>query len=118
LLPLQLVPARDIARCPHCQVAVWSHYPNAGELAAFVRVGTLDDKTALAPDVHIFTASKVPWLELTDSKPALERIVGNAERVIKNPLFRAGFSGFHTFSGDQRGAIRIAPSRRTSSPLK
>jgi hypothetical protein len=73
LLPLQLVPARDIARCPHCQVAVWSHYPNAGELAAFVRVGTLDDKTALAPDVHIFTASKVPWLELTDGKPAFDQ---------------------------------------------
>lgn len=61
---------QPIARCPHCRVAVWSHYQNAGALAAFIRVGTLDDKTAVAPDVHIFTASKVPWLELTDGKPA------------------------------------------------
>ena len=61
-----------IARCPHCHVAVWSHYPTAGELAAFIRVGTLDDKTALAPDVHIFTASKAPWVTLADGKPAFE----------------------------------------------
>ena len=61
---------QPIARCPTCHVAVWSHYPNAGDLAAFVRVGTLDDKAALAPDVHIFTSSKVPWLDLTDGKPA------------------------------------------------
>jgi len=72
---------QPIARCPHCQVAVWSHYPNAGELAAFVRVGTLDDKTVLAPDVHIFTANKVPWLELTDGKPAFEAFYSDPRTV-------------------------------------
>jgi len=72
---------QPIARCPHCQVAVWSHYPNAGDLAAFVRVGTLDDKTALAPDVHIFTASKVPWLELTDGKPVFEQFYPDPREV-------------------------------------
>jgi hypothetical protein len=59
-----------IARCPHCHVAVWSHYPTAREAAAFIRVGTLDDKQAIAPDVHIFTASKAHWFELNDGKPA------------------------------------------------
>ncbi|MDP1553870.1 MAG: GFA family protein [Hyphomonas sp.] len=61
-----------IARCPACQVAVWSHYPTAGEAAAFIRVGTLDDKSAIAPDVHIFRSSAVAWLALTDGKPAFE----------------------------------------------
>lgn len=51
-----------IARCPHCRVAVWSNYSTAGSLIDFVRVGTLDDPDRLAPDVHIFTASKQPWV--------------------------------------------------------
>jgi len=29
-----------------------------------VRAGTLDDPTGIQPDVHIFTRSKLPWLEL------------------------------------------------------
>jgi hypothetical protein len=61
---------QKIARCPDCKVAVWSHYPNAGTFAAFVRGGTLDDTSTLAPDVHIFTASQQHWLSLTDGKPA------------------------------------------------
>jgi len=61
-----------IARCPHCHVAVWSHYPTAREAAAFVRAGTLDDKQAIRPDVHIFTASKAGWVTLADGKPAFE----------------------------------------------
>lgn len=59
-----------IARCPDCHVAVWSHYSTAGEAAAFVRGGTLDDKAAISPDVHIFTSSKVSWVGLNDGKPA------------------------------------------------
>lgn len=53
-----------VFRCPDCRVAVWSHYAGAGESAAFVRVGTLDDPDACPPDVHIFTASKQPWVAL------------------------------------------------------
>ncbi|MFN0184926.1 MAG: GFA family protein [Aquabacterium sp.] len=53
-----------IARCPACKVAVWSHYAGAGPITRFVRVGTLDDPDILPPDVHIFTASRQPWVTL------------------------------------------------------
>jgi hypothetical protein len=53
-----------IARCPSCRIALWSHYAGAGRAVAFVRVGTLDDPDALPPDIHIFTASKQPWVVL------------------------------------------------------
>ena len=53
-----------IARCPRCRIALWSHYAGAGRLVSFVRVGTLDDPDALPPDIHIFTASKQPWVVL------------------------------------------------------
>jgi hypothetical protein len=53
---------QDIARCPRCHIALWSHYAGAGPLVKFVRVGTLDTPDALPPDIHIFTATKQPWV--------------------------------------------------------
>jgi hypothetical protein len=52
-----------IARCPKCRVAIWSNYGRATS-ARFVRVGTLDNPDAFPPDIHIFTASKQPWVVL------------------------------------------------------
>ena len=59
-----------IARCPRCMVALWSNYAGAGALVRFVRVGTLDDPDRLPPDIHIFTASKQPWVVLPAGTPA------------------------------------------------
>ena len=61
----------DIHRCPTCQTAVWSDYGRRPALR-FVRVATLDDPTAITPDVHIFTRSKLPWVRLPDGVPAFE----------------------------------------------
>jgi hypothetical protein len=55
---------QQIARCPRCRIAVWSHYAGAGPFAKFVRVGTLDAPDRLPPDIHIYTASKQPWVVL------------------------------------------------------
>jgi hypothetical protein len=57
-----------IFRCATCQVAVFSRYTRAG--TRFVRAGTLDDPSRVAPDVHIYTRSKLPWVTLPDSVPA------------------------------------------------
>lgn len=63
---------QKIARCPHCRVAVWSHYAGSGPVTKFVRVGTLDRPDAFPPDVHIFTASRQPWVLLPPGVPAFE----------------------------------------------
>lgn len=60
-----------IARCPQCRIALWSHYPGAGRVVAFVRVGTLDEPDRLPPDIHIFTESKQPWVLLPPDQPAV-----------------------------------------------
>lgn len=60
-----------IARCPRCKVAVWSHYAGAGPVVKFVRVGTLDNPDALPPDIHIFTASKQPWVVIPPGHAAV-----------------------------------------------
>jgi len=57
-----------IFRCPACQIAVFSTYTRA--TVRFVRAGTLDDPASVEPDVHIYTRSKVPWVELPESVPA------------------------------------------------
>lgn len=62
---------QKIYRCPKCKIALWSHYAGAGELVCFVRVGTLDEPDRLPPDIHIFTASKQPWVLLPDGVPAV-----------------------------------------------
>lgn len=61
----------DIYRCTECRIALWSDYGRRPGLR-FLRVGTLDDAAALAPDAHIFTRSKLPWVLLPDSASAFE----------------------------------------------
>jgi len=62
--------AQRIFRCPSCQVAVFSEY--GWPEVWFVRGGTLDDPSAVRPDVHIFTRSKLPWVTLPDDTPAFD----------------------------------------------
>jgi hypothetical protein len=59
----------DIYRCPGCQTALWSDYGRRPNLR-FVRVGTLDEPSALKPDVHINTQWKAKWLKLPKRTPS------------------------------------------------
>ena len=79
---------QQIARCPHCRIAVWSHYAGAGPLVSFVRVGTLDEPDRLPPDIHIFTASKQPWVLLPPGTPAVSEYYKAAEIWPKESLER------------------------------
>jgi hypothetical protein len=62
--------AQRIFRCPTCQIAVFSEYGRPQ--MRFVRGGTLDEPSSVAPDVHIFTRSKLPWVVLPASTPAFD----------------------------------------------
>jgi hypothetical protein len=61
----------DIHRCPDCGVALWSNYGRRGWLL-FVRVATLDKPHDIIPDAHIFTRSKLPWINLPQDARAFE----------------------------------------------
>ncbi len=61
----------EIFRCPECKVALWSDY-GGRKVMFFVRTGTLDDPSAVTPDVHIYTRSKLPWVVLPEGVPAFE----------------------------------------------
>jgi hypothetical protein len=79
-----------IARCAQCKVAVWSNYAGAGPVIKFVRVGTLDDPDLLPPDIHIFTASKQPWLTLPTGVPAVAEYYDRDKHWPEESLARYG----------------------------
>ncbi len=70
---------QQIARCPTCRVAVWSHYAGAGPKLAFVRVGALDEPDRLPPDIHIFTESKQPWVVIPPGSAVVPQYYRSAE---------------------------------------
>jgi len=63
---------QKINRCPSCHIALFSNYAQAGDAMRFVRVGTLDLLDTFAPDVHIYTSTKQPWVVLPAGVPAFE----------------------------------------------
>ncbi len=63
---------QQIARCPNCHIALWSHYAGAGKLLSFIRVGTMDNPDTLPPDIHIYTSTKQPWVILPPEDYAVD----------------------------------------------
>jgi hypothetical protein len=59
----------EVFFCGDCGTTLWSRY-HLVPAALFVRAGTLDDPRAIAPDVHLFTRSKLPWVALPAGVPA------------------------------------------------
>ncbi len=57
--------------CGDCGTYVWSHYAGL-EGCWFIRVGTLDEHDSLPPDVHIYTGTKQPWMELHEGVPSVD----------------------------------------------
>ena len=79
---------QKISRCPKCRIAVWSNYAGGGDAVRFVRVGTLDAPDLLPPDIHIFTASKQPWVVLPPGTPAVDEYYKASELWPKESLER------------------------------
>jgi hypothetical protein len=89
---------QKISRCPQCCIAVWSNYSGAGNSVNFIRVGTLDEPDSLPPDIHIYTASKQPWVILPQGIPAVAEYYKAAEywpsaSLERREMLRARSSG-------------------------
>ncbi len=71
-LPSESGKGQIFARCPTCQVALWSVYSGMGAKFLFIRLGTLENPAQFAPDVHIYTSTKLPWITLPEDVPCFE----------------------------------------------
>jgi hypothetical protein len=56
----------DVFFCERCGTTLWSRYDIVPSECLFVRAGTLDNPSAVTPDVHIFTRTKLPWVQLPE----------------------------------------------------
>ena len=97
---------QKIARCPMCKVAVWSNYSGSGPVIKFIRVGTLDEPDGFPPDVHIFAASKQPWVVLPSDGPVFDgyyerEAIWPAESLARRELLLPLIEKYHaTLQGD------------------
>lgn len=66
----------DLHFCTQCGTYIWCRYRYHQVPVIAVRGGTLDDTSAVSPQVHIFTRSKQPWVRLPDDVPAYEEACG------------------------------------------
>lgn len=71
-LPSASGKGQTLFRCRDCGVTLWSNYSGAGPTVNFVRVGTLEPGHDIEPDIHIYTASKQPWVKIPADKPSAE----------------------------------------------
>ncbi|HVB15029.1 MAG TPA: GFA family protein [Stellaceae bacterium] len=70
---------QEVFRCARCGTAIYSKYHAAPGDTVLLRAGTLDHPETVAPDVHIFTRSKLPWLALPEGVPSFEAFYKLAE---------------------------------------
>jgi hypothetical protein len=77
---------QKISHCPKCRIQVWSKH--AESAVWFVHVGTLDEPDRLPPDIHVFTASKQPWLALPPDSRAFTGLYNPSEVWPKESLQR------------------------------
>jgi len=66
---------KDVHRhfCPKCGSGIYLQ-SDAVPGQVFLKAGTLDDAGWVKPELHMFTASKQPWINLADSLPQYERM--------------------------------------------
>ncbi len=60
------------AFCPACGTRIY-HKIEWRKGMVSVKPGTLDDTSALTPDIHIWTASKQPWITIPQDVEAHEK---------------------------------------------
>ena len=58
--------------CPDCGTRVY-HKPEYRKGSVSVKPGTLDDTSGLTPDIHIWTASKQPWVTIPEGVETHEK---------------------------------------------
>jgi hypothetical protein len=88
LTPSNSGKGQKITRCPSCRIALWSNYGGAGDRVRFIRVGTLAEPDRFPPDIHIFTQSKQPWVQLPAGTAAVDEYYDSSQHWPEASLAR------------------------------
>lgn len=87
-IPSESGAGQQVARCPSCRFGVWSNYGPSGDVVRMIKAGTLDEPWKINPDIQIYTATKLPWVKLDDSIPAMQEYYDREKVWSKSSLER------------------------------
>ena len=79
---------RHQRNCAGCGVRLWSEPAKWPELAV-LRPGALDDAKRFTPAAHIWTRSKLPWVQIPAEMPSYEKNAGSLDTLIAHWRDRA-----------------------------
>lgn len=76
--PVQHHSSQGVTRsfCGDCGTAI-SYQSDRWPGEIHLLVGAFDDPNAFAPEVHVYWAERVPWLELADELPRFDTVPGD-----------------------------------------
>ena len=80
---------RPSRACADCGVRLWSEPAKWPDLAV-LRPGALDDARQFTPAAHIWTRSKLPWVQIPEGAARYEKQAGSLEALIADWRNRAG----------------------------
>lgn len=69
----------ELHSCVSCGVIVWVRYRYHKVPVIAVRAGTLENPDAVAPQAHIFTSRKLPWVSLPADVPSFAEGVDRSQ---------------------------------------
>ncbi len=72
----------SIFACPKCFSRIYSINSTRPQIVT-LRIGTRDDSARFAPDFHIWTRSKQPWIALPENALSLEKQPEQAEEWMR-----------------------------------
>jgi hypothetical protein len=78
---------QKVYRCINCKVQIYSIFNNS-DVMTFIKTATLDEPDRFPPQAHIFTKSKLTWVNLEGSTPCFEAFYNKEELLSEKSLKR------------------------------
>ncbi|MEO6716351.1 MAG: GFA family protein [Novosphingobium sp.] len=72
----------SIFGCPACLSRIYSVRSSRNQIKT-LRLGTLDDSASFMPDIHIWTRSKQPWIQIPGGTKSMEKQTDSVEEWVR-----------------------------------
>lgn len=78
---------QEVYRCATCKVHIYSTFNNSDAMT-FIKTATFDEPEHFPPQAHIFTRSKLGWVNLDGGTPCFEEYYNKEEMLSAESLAR------------------------------
>jgi len=84
---------QEVYRCINCKVQIYSIFNNS-DVMTFIKTATFDEPDRFPPQAHIFTKSKLNWVNLEGSTPCFDEFYNKEELLSEESLKRRQVIGW------------------------